>query len=102
MVRLATYLLSPALLMVISMQVYAAAMTMIGSSAAGQECYTNAKIVSEKNFKKLADIEPCNIALREDQLNKRDKAATLVNRGLILQYRATLKRPMMTMTKPYG
>jgi tetratricopeptide (TPR) repeat protein len=80
--RMVTYILSLTLPMVFSMQAHGA-QTIIGSSAEGMQCYTTAKMVSERKFKKIADIEPCNKALREDNLNRHDRAATLVNRGLI-------------------
>jgi tetratricopeptide (TPR) repeat protein len=80
--RMVTYILSLTLPMVFSMQAHGA-QTIIGSSAEGMQCYTTAKMVSEKRFKKIADIEPCNKALREDNLNRHDRGATLVNRGLI-------------------
>jgi tetratricopeptide (TPR) repeat protein len=80
--RIVTYILSLTLPLVISMLAHGA-QTIIGNSAEGMQCYTTAKMVSDRKFKKLADIEPCNKALREDNLSKRDRAATLVNRGLI-------------------
>jgi tetratricopeptide (TPR) repeat protein len=80
--RRVTYILSLSLPMVFSMQAHGA-QTIIGSSAEGMQCYTTAKMISERKLRKIADIEPCNKALREGRLNKRDRAATLVNRGLI-------------------
>jgi tetratricopeptide (TPR) repeat protein len=80
--RLTTYILALTLPIVLSLHAEGA-QTIIGGSAAGMQCYTTAKMVSEKNIKKLADVEPCNRALKEDSLNKHDRAATLVNRGLI-------------------
>ncbi len=54
----------------------AQSMTVFGSSDA-QECYMATKLPGQ-----ISDIRACNDALKYDALNKRDKAATYINRGI--------------------
>lgn len=55
------------------------AVTTFGNTDA-QECYTSAKF---GHFASDSALRYCNSALKTGQLNRRDKAATLVNRGII-------------------
>ena len=72
-----------AMLMAFSLQAYPNAMTLLGGSTQGHQCFTTAKMIAEGNFRKLADSEPCTIALKEEAMSRRDRAATFLNRGLI-------------------
>ena len=55
-----------------------AAVTVFGSSLA-RECYENAQLGTDSY-----GLESCDRALKQEQLSARDRAATLVNRGIIL------------------
>ena len=62
--------------------VYGNAMTVIGNSRDAEQCYTTAKLAQQPNMQHLSDTESCNLALK-GALTRRDRAATMVNRGLI-------------------
>ena len=56
-----------------------AAATILGGSSAGRDCYLAAEFKRETK----ASLDTCSRALDLDSLNRRDRAATLVNRGII-------------------
>ncbi len=62
-----------------------AAATMLGGSTAGRDCYLAAELKRETR----AGLATCTRALEDENLSRRDRAATLVNRGIIhMQARA--------------
>ncbi|MBV1879223.1 MAG: tetratricopeptide repeat protein [Pseudomonadales bacterium] len=58
------------------------AVTVIGNSQQSRQCYTVAKMMGQRKMHHLADPTPCDNALRT-AMNRRDRSATLINRGLI-------------------
>jgi tetratricopeptide (TPR) repeat protein len=63
---------------------HAQSMTVMSAGADAQNC-SQAAIVVSRNIPTLrAGIETCTRALEYGQLNRRDRAATLVNRGIVL------------------
>ena len=64
--------------------VYAQAVTIIGSGEDARNCSFTAEAAANLNFTSKEDLEDCNRALEHGALSRRDKAATFVNRGIIL------------------
>ncbi len=58
-----------------------AAVTMLGGGF-GRECYVAAEL--KREFRTSIDV--CSRALTEESLSRRDRAATLVNRGILFMY----------------
>ncbi len=56
-----------------------AAATILGGSSAGRDCY----LAAETRRETRGSLAVCNRALEGDALSRRDRAATLVNRGII-------------------
>jgi tetratricopeptide (TPR) repeat protein len=56
-----------------------AAATILGGSTAGRDCYLAAELKRETR----GSLSVCSRALEGDSLSRRDRAATLVNRGII-------------------
>jgi tetratricopeptide (TPR) repeat protein len=56
-----------------------AAVTILGGSTAGRDCYVAAELKRETR----ASLDVCTRALDVDAISRRDRAATLVNRGII-------------------
>jgi len=56
-----------------------AAVTILGGSTAGRDCYVAAELKRETR----ASLDVCTRALDVDAMSRRDRAATLVNRGII-------------------
>lgn len=56
-----------------------AAVTILGGSTAGRDCYVAAELKRETR----ASLDVCTRALEVDGISRRDRAATLVNRGII-------------------
>ena len=56
-----------------------AAATILGGNSAGRDCYLAAEFKRETR----ASLDVCSRALDLDSLTRRDRAATLVNRGII-------------------
>lgn len=57
----------------------AAAVTVLGGSTAGRDCY----LAAETKRETRASLDVCTRALAIDGTSRRDRAATLVNRGII-------------------
>lgn len=73
------------ILLVLPVTVYAQAMSVIGGKGKAHECYINAKLATQLDYGGAThrSIEPCDYALDHVRLNKRDLAATYVNRGVL-------------------
>jgi tetratricopeptide (TPR) repeat protein len=56
-----------------------AAVTILGGSTAGRDCYVAAELKRETR----SSLDVCTRALEADAITRRDRAATLVNRGII-------------------
>ena len=56
-----------------------AAVSIVGGDSAGRDCYLAAELKRDTR----ASLDICNRALQLDSLTKRDRAATLVNRGIV-------------------
>ncbi len=56
-----------------------AAATILGGSSAGRDCYVAAELKRDTR----SSLAVCTRALEADSLTRRDRAATLVNRGII-------------------
>jgi tetratricopeptide (TPR) repeat protein len=65
------------------------AATVIGGGL-GRECYLAAEFKRERNM----SLDVCNRALEEEQLQRRDRAATLVNRGIVHMHGKDLVRAL--------
>ncbi len=65
----------------------ASAGTMTIGQSYGAECYHNAK---SSNIG-VSDINACNRAIDEEALSRKDRASTLVNRGIVRAYRDDLE-----------
>jgi tetratricopeptide (TPR) repeat protein len=66
-----------------------AAILVIGGAAA-QSCYESA---TAQRYTR-DDVETCSLALSEEPLNRRDRAATLINRGIIYLHRSDNDRAL--------
>lgn len=64
-----------------------AAVTMLGGGM-GRECYVAAEL--KRDFRTSIDV--CSRALTEESLSRRDRAATLVNRGIVYMYARDMDR----------
>lgn len=82
--RFATWLLAAGLFTSIPAT---AAVTVIGSGYA-HSCF----VAAETHQSSSADIALCTTALTEEGLNGRDRAATFVNRGILMMYKKDLDR----------
>jgi Tfp pilus assembly protein PilF len=60
----------------------------LGGSTAGRDCYLAAELKRETR----AGLATCTRALEDDNLSRRDRAATLVNRGIIHMQARSLER----------
>lgn len=76
----ATALLTSTTLFSISVQ--AQSVTTLGTNDA-YRCYESAEYAVRSFSGSVSDIVECNSAIREGRLNRRDKAATYINRGII-------------------
>lgn len=56
-----------------------AAVSIVGGNSAGRDCFLAAELKRDTR----SSLEICNRALELDSLTKRDRAATLVNRGIV-------------------
>lgn len=65
------------------------AATVIGGGL-GRECYLAAEFKRERNM----SLDVCTRALEEEQLPRRDRAATLVNRGIVHMHAKDLGRAL--------
>lgn len=61
----------------------ATSMTVIGGDARAQDCYRSAGIAAQIHYTSKSELENCTYALDYANLSLRDRAATLVNRGII-------------------
>ena len=66
-----------------------AALLVLGNAAA-QSCYVSAS--AERDG--ADDVQTCTLALREEMLGRRDRAATLINRGIIYLHRNDAARAL--------
>ncbi len=57
--------------------------TVIGNSNFGRECFTRAELAVTMNAATSHDVEVCSRALEEVTLTRDDRAATLVNKGIL-------------------
>lgn len=64
-----------------------AAVTMLGGGM-GRECYVAAEL--KRDYRSSIDV--CTRALTEESLSRRDRAATLVNRGIIFMHAREMER----------
>ncbi len=58
-------------------------MSVIGGDSRAQDCYRSAGIASQIHYATRNEVEDCTYALEFGALSQRDRAATLVNRGII-------------------
>jgi len=58
-------------------------MSVIGGDSRAQDCFRSAGIASQIHYATHSEIEDCTYALEFGALSQRDRAATLVNRGII-------------------
>jgi tetratricopeptide (TPR) repeat protein len=69
--------------MLFSVQGFAQAVTVIGGGQSAEDCYLSAQIASKPGAQLGFSEEPCNEALEFAQLNRRNRTAVLINRGII-------------------
>ena len=63
--------------------VSAQSMTIIGDSEDAKECYYSAQLAIQMQSASRSELAACSNALLTQNLRVRDKAATLINRGII-------------------
>ena len=63
--------------------VCAQSMTVIGGEQSAKNCYMAATIAAQMHYASQEDIKVCTYALENISLHTIDKAATLINRGII-------------------
>jgi tetratricopeptide (TPR) repeat protein len=78
--KIRTLLFAP--LTLLSLFAQAQSMTVLSSGGDARACSLAAEL-SETLNPSRADLDPCNRALEEVHLSRRDRAATFVNRGII-------------------
>jgi len=61
----------------------AQAVSIISNSSAARDCYTAANAASTRRFTSQDDLATCTRALEYENLNRTDKARTLINRGIV-------------------
>ena len=64
--------------------IYAQSVTIIGNGEDARACSFTAESAAGLNFTSIEDLKDCDRALEYGTLSRRDKAATYVNRGIIL------------------
>lgn len=74
------YLLAP--LCLLAVEVHAQAITIISNGGDARACAFAAEL-SERMNPSRSDLDPCNRALDDVRLARRDRAATFVNRGVL-------------------
>ncbi|MBF8269948.1 MAG: TPR domain protein [Gammaproteobacteria bacterium] len=80
-----TYIKSFTLLfsLIAANSVYAQSMTVIGGEQSAKNCFMAATIAAQIHYASTQDIKECTFALENTSLLSKDKAATLINRGII-------------------
>jgi tetratricopeptide (TPR) repeat protein len=61
----------------------AQAVTIISNNSAARDCYTSAAAASVRPHASQEDLATCTRALEYENLNRTDKARTLINRGIV-------------------
>lgn len=57
--------------------------TVFGSNTMAKDCFLASQIAATTGYSSKSDLENCNDAILQGNLNSRDVAATYVNRGII-------------------
>ena len=70
-------------LLVLSENSIATSVTVLGDSPFARECYFSAQIAVQMQSSSKSELQACTDALSFQSLRLRDRAATLINRGII-------------------
>jgi len=71
------------LLLLCSNEPSAQSVSIVMGGANAKDCYAAAQTAATLNLASREDVRICTTALTEEQLDRRDKAATYVNRGVV-------------------
>lgn len=83
-IKRAVQLLAATAMLLLTAQVDAQAMTVFGSGEAARSCGQEAELASSPVANARKGVELCSFALEHERLTQNDRAATLVNRGILL------------------
>ena len=61
----------------------AQSMQVIGGEQSARNCFNAATVAAQLHFASTQDIKECTFALEHTSLRRQDKAATLINRGIL-------------------